>query len=203
MQAKRSTRQLINEATLELLQERDLQHVSVRDIAKCAGVTTRSFYNHFIDKYEVVEKIYTDHMTPYFNSSLTTWTELRSAFVMENRQFFRHTYFYSGANSLLDAMAALELQKYQLHFDPAIKQNAILSFEIHQGLVFFINGQSGMLKDYLNGHSSFNSLEEDKANYSNLWDFMKQWMPSIVLDHLHDEPQIPILAAPFDSSGNK
>lgn len=41
-------------AAIELFSERGYEHTTVADITKSAGLTERTFYNHFVDKREVL-----------------------------------------------------------------------------------------------------------------------------------------------------
>ena len=54
--SKRS-RRLIREAFLELLEERDLDKITVIDIVKRADVTRSTFYVHYPDMYGIIEEI--------------------------------------------------------------------------------------------------------------------------------------------------
>jgi AcrR family transcriptional regulator len=48
------TRQVLQEALIELLSERDFQKITVQDIARRAGVNRATFYTHFVDKQALV-----------------------------------------------------------------------------------------------------------------------------------------------------
>lgn len=187
MQPKRTAEQLIFEAAHELLCERDLTDVSVRDIAHTAGITTRAFYNHFPDKFAVVARIYTDHMAPYMTDTLETWTERRSEFLEIERDFFRHTIFYSGQNSLAETIVQTEYDKFALHIDPAVKDDPILAMEVHQGIVYTVNGQLGLYKATLLGDYPI-TKEEFMRNYTSTWDLMARWIPAVVLEHISQQP---------------
>src|SRR5690349_6116440 len=49
------TRQLLEQAFLEVAAEKGFQAVSVQDIAEKAGVNRATFYDHFADKYELLD----------------------------------------------------------------------------------------------------------------------------------------------------
>lgn len=51
----RRTRQLLRDAFMELLAEKDFQSVTVQDIAERANVNRTTFYDHFVDKYALLE----------------------------------------------------------------------------------------------------------------------------------------------------
>lgn len=51
------TRSLIQDAFLELYKDKDFNHITVRDITERATVNRTTFYDHFQDKYELLESI--------------------------------------------------------------------------------------------------------------------------------------------------
>lgn len=51
------TRQLIEDTFLTLLAEKEFSKISVRDITTTAGINRGTFYLHFVDKYELLERI--------------------------------------------------------------------------------------------------------------------------------------------------
>ena len=55
---KMSTDALIAQTMLEFLDERRITQISVQDIAKEVGISTRTFYNYFQDKFDVCNFIY-------------------------------------------------------------------------------------------------------------------------------------------------
>lgn len=49
------TRRLLQDAFASLIQEKDFESITVRDIAERATVNRATFYAHFVDKYEILE----------------------------------------------------------------------------------------------------------------------------------------------------
>lgn len=58
MQRKMSTKERLMASFLELLEDKSLQDISVADIYTNAGVSKRSFYNHFSDKFDLMGYAY-------------------------------------------------------------------------------------------------------------------------------------------------
>ncbi len=54
---KRRTRQALQNALLTLLQEQDLETITVQNITDCAGLNRATFYLHYQDKYDLAEHI--------------------------------------------------------------------------------------------------------------------------------------------------
>src|SRR6266852_7057321 len=53
----RRTRQLLQQALLELMQEKRFASVTVHEIAERATVNRATFYTHFADKYDLLDSI--------------------------------------------------------------------------------------------------------------------------------------------------
>src|SRR5690606_41711268 len=51
------TRKLIMDSFIEITKKKDFNHITIGDIASAATVNRATFYNHFIDKYDLLEKV--------------------------------------------------------------------------------------------------------------------------------------------------
>ncbi len=56
------TRKLIMDAFIELSHKKDFKDITISDITTAATVNRATFYNHFLDKYELLEKILSENM---------------------------------------------------------------------------------------------------------------------------------------------
>jgi AcrR family transcriptional regulator len=56
----RRTRQLLQQAFLELMAEKSFQAITVQDITSRAMVNRSTFYDHFVDKYALLELAVTE-----------------------------------------------------------------------------------------------------------------------------------------------
>lgn len=54
---KTSTKKYIKIAFTELLKEKGIEGLTVMDIARKAGINRGTFYSHYVDKYELMEKL--------------------------------------------------------------------------------------------------------------------------------------------------
>jgi AcrR family transcriptional regulator len=52
---QRKTRAAILEACIDLMKEKDFQHITVGDIARRANINRGTFYLHFADKYDMLD----------------------------------------------------------------------------------------------------------------------------------------------------
>ncbi|WP_170008546.1 TetR/AcrR family transcriptional regulator [Bacillus fonticola] len=51
------TRKLIMDAFIELSMKKDFKHITIKDITTAATVNRATFYYHFIDKFDLLEKV--------------------------------------------------------------------------------------------------------------------------------------------------
>lgn len=189
MQRKRGSEELVLEATRELLAHEDIGRITVRMICEECGITRRTFYNHFLDKNEVVSRIYIDHMRDYVGAGLVEWTERRSDLFMQSPSFGKHTFSYRGQNSIVETITEMERQKFELHIDPGVEPDSLLMKEIRQGIIYMINGQLGLLLATFRGEI-FITERDYEENYANTWDLMSRWAPAVVIDNLQLEPVV-------------
>lgn len=92
MVQRMSTKELFAESILELIHTRPLQKITVGAIASNCGMTSRSFYNHFLDKYDLVNWIFINQVEQVYAQLGTTltWKELliHLIHIMEERKSF-------------------------------------------------------------------------------------------------------------------
>ncbi|MGG6311630.1 TetR/AcrR family transcriptional regulator [Paenibacillus macerans] len=56
------TKEAITKAFLELFAEKDLEHITINDIADRANVNRGTVYLHYSDKYDLLDKLIDDHL---------------------------------------------------------------------------------------------------------------------------------------------
>lgn len=107
MGKRTSTKEHIMEAFLALLEDKNLMDISVSEISERAGVSKRTFYNHFVDKYDLMGFSYRElvelqwykdgkrcTLAEFFNRC---WTFDGDEPMMER---FKNTMSYIGQNDL-------------------------------------------------------------------------------------------------------
>lgn len=56
------TRQLITKSFIKLSNKKDFTSITVKDITEEAHINRATFYNHFLDKYDLLEKVVTEKL---------------------------------------------------------------------------------------------------------------------------------------------
>ncbi|MBU7320016.1 TetR/AcrR family transcriptional regulator [Paenibacillus oleatilyticus] len=65
------TRRLLQDAFASLIQEKDFESITVRDIAERATVNRATFYAHFTDKFEILESRLTESFMTIINRRIS------------------------------------------------------------------------------------------------------------------------------------
>lgn len=144
---RKESRMKIGAAFMELLQTKDIAHVTVSDICKKAEVNRSTFYSNYLDVYDLADKM-REHLEEDLRllfadssilgdmpSSIRFFTHIR------DNQIYYRTYFKLGYDN-----------KFQLvQYD---KKQAELDFEnknIKYHVEFFRNGLNSIIKMWLEG----------------------------------------------------
>jgi len=64
------TKKRIAKAFRDLLATREFDKISIVDIMESAGIRRQTFYNHFLDKYELLDWIFETDLTEYITNNL-------------------------------------------------------------------------------------------------------------------------------------
>ncbi|RXK18489.1 TetR family transcriptional regulator [Macrococcus sp. DPC7161] len=56
-QMNEATQRKIQETFIQLIQEKPFKKITIQDISSSAGINRGTFYHHYLDKYDLVEKI--------------------------------------------------------------------------------------------------------------------------------------------------
>lgn len=186
MQKKRSTKELIRISVLELLENRTVAKITVKDIAENCGITPRTFYHYYSDKNAAINAIYIEHMTKFMDSSLTEWVEQKTKLFMSAVAFFRHALLDEGQNNLLETIIEMDYQKYMRHIQTE-KMTPIELKIIQNGIYYMLYGNVGLMKVSMKGNMNI-TPEEFSKGYHNTWDLMQEWVPQRVKSVLNEIP---------------
>lgn len=81
----RKTQKAIKDAFLELIEEKDFEHISVKDITDRAMISRNTFYLHYTDKYDLFNKICDNLMrTLFFRAGKQLRRVQQKDFTVEN-----------------------------------------------------------------------------------------------------------------------
>ena len=162
MLQKRSAQSLLFESAMELISYYPLQQVSVQDIAKHCNVSTRTFYNHFKDKHDLVEKSYVYLLENYFSSEyvchgdkkdLHSWLMHTATQIFHHYDYFAHIAQFSGQNNFRISIYK-PFQELFIRFFEECKGVSLTSDQ-QNALSFFLYGMIGSVESLLLRHQIY------------------------------------------------
>lgn len=146
MEKKKSTKDYLASSAIELLSRRDVESISVKEIAENCGVSTRTFYNHFRDKYDLFLYVYTREMERFFQNNkdhltfrpFVFWT---GQLLFDYKDFFNNFQKYIGQNNFRDSVYQPLMDYYEKIIRECFHEE--VTEDIRDALSFWINGMIG------------------------------------------------------------
>ena len=137
LQQKREVKVLLSDSFKELVLEKPVEKITIKQITDRAGVIRVTFYNHFQDKYELLEWICREEVVGpgrillQNNMQREAVTFIFTA-LLKNKEFFSHVAHTTGQNSFESIMRELiseTICEYFLTNEPmkSVKYNWITS----------------------------------------------------------------------------
>ena len=150
------TKQAIRQAFIELLNERPLDKISVKDIAERSTVNRNTFYYYYADIYALVEEIFQTE-TQLFMEKLRSYASCEeafreaTAFMSENKRAVHHL-FNSGNRNILEHYYHKVTYAAMLSYVRGQAEGLSAAEEDIQALAqFYAAALSGMTADWLRG----------------------------------------------------
>ncbi len=112
MQQKREVKVLLADSFKELVLEKSVEKITIKEITDRAGVIRVTFYNHFQDKYELLEWICREEIVNPVRILLQNHMHREAMMFMftamqKNKEFYTHVARTSGQNSFENTMQKL------------------------------------------------------------------------------------------------
>ncbi len=105
MIVKKTTNQLIYASLLDLLRSQELQKITVQSIMKNCGMSTMTFYRHFVDKSDLIIWHQIDVIRPALNGlgSICNWEDflnVRILSILEEKALYLSLFNYKEGHDL-------------------------------------------------------------------------------------------------------
>ncbi len=65
-------KELLSEALLNICHEKSLEFITISKLLRITGVSRQTFYNHFVDKNDLIQYIYNTRIVPDFHNQNMT-----------------------------------------------------------------------------------------------------------------------------------
>lgn len=147
---RKTSKDYLTQSAIELFSKDYIDGVTVGDICKNCGLSTRTFYNYYRDKYDLINNCFENELERFFTASDTRKCLydflLYSATIICNEEpFFAHVFMYTGQNNIRIGLEAPIRKQYiriiQEYFHDDV------TVEIYNALSFFIKGQLSYVEE--------------------------------------------------------
>jgi len=181
-------KELIEESLLELLEHKSIEDITVTEISKNCGISSRAFYNHFKDKHEAVGSIYLRHMQQHLDCTLNEWYIHMTDFFTLHSKFMENTLCYTGQNNLGDVILELEWVKLKRHIKPNVLSDSAELQRTEIAIEYMLYGNIGSTRNAF-VHKKQSALGKYMyETYGSTWGYLSANIPPLILQNLSMEP---------------
>ncbi len=185
MRRKENVEKRLIESFKELAKKIPIEKITIQEIAEGAGVIRPTFYNHFQDKYQLLEYIFKSEVIvpvkPLIqNDMLDDAVVLIFVRMLEDKEFYGRVYRLQGQNSfesiVKDSLYEILLDFIREYSDNKVSRYKLLSHETlaryyseFLGFIFIVWIRDGMivspqemrdLFNYIKDHSLYEIIRE-------------------------------------------
>lgn len=170
------SRRLIVQAFIDLMQEKDLEKITVTDIVKMADINRGTFYAHYQDTRAVIEQIENDIIKKmfeflgefqyknFFQNPLPLLLKI-SRYLEDNLEFYRILINSSGAEQFLVKLKRVFVKYMETDSDTPVKLKK--SHEFYIRINFFAGGVINLYQVWFRGEME-QSLNDISVEISKL-----------------------------------
>ena len=146
----------IADSMKQLMKSKPFDDISVNDIINKCGVSRKTFYYHFFDKYDVVNWIFkTDVVDSILESTtLDNWADGSSKlcrYIYDNRTFYTNAVNVTGKNSFKEYLNNLTRMQVEKLTAQACGSRIVDKADKDFMIDFFYNAFIGVLTTWING----------------------------------------------------
>ncbi|WP_048000659.1 TetR/AcrR family transcriptional regulator C-terminal domain-containing protein [Lactiplantibacillus herbarum] len=147
-----SSRQRMISSMSQLLQQKEINTITVQNIIDNADFSRGTFYAHFTDKYDVMNAYFRDetkkHMENIHDAPWVTMLTSGATFMQQNRNYFLTAFKSTGQNSFNEFWFADSL----VNVTDGVKyraQKTTLTDQEEQASRFFVAGYMQLMRDWI------------------------------------------------------
>ncbi len=165
MGTQEGTKLLFGNAMKELMLEKPFEKITISDLCERSGVSRRSFYRYFKDKYELIEWIY-DHDYLQYSQIRDDWHEWDyfpdiCRFLYKERAFYGKAFAITGQNSFRDFCRERLYYLVKNDFDGILSDEEMEFFFRAQTTVLFDNMAKWLSSDPCMPPDEYSAMVQD------------------------------------------
>lgn len=163
------TKEALAKSLKELLIQRPLDKISVKDITEHCGMSRNNFYYHFQDKYELISWIFYNDISKKVETYEDSSKFLEDSFtsvcecLYQERDFYIRCFRYVEQNSLFDVLTELYMDLWTKTLQKRFENSGMDLSEEEIKLMAKMNTRAmvGMITDWVK-----KGMKDDYMNYS-------------------------------------
>ncbi len=140
---QKTTKDYLMESAAQLFSKHPIEKVTIMDICENCGLSTRTYYNYFRDKYDIINRCYVERFEEHVRDHLDTMTFhglmiYLAEEVCKSPDFFRNVFQYTGQNNIRMSSVEPLVRLYVAVIEN--EHSVTLSEEEVNALYFFLYG---------------------------------------------------------------
>ncbi|HBY89584.1 MAG TPA: TetR family transcriptional regulator [Aerococcaceae bacterium] len=159
------TRKAIIESFIQLSERKPFENISVKDITEEALINRATFYNHFLDKYDLMEKALFEDVQLKLNREEYSEVQLNEDYIvslfeklcsfhMRLATQCQRSYIVTINQLVVDQLKVIHSQQLKKHFESLDEE------EIHKIATIFASGLFSLSQEWFDDHDA-----EEPATY--------------------------------------
>lgn len=147
------TKKVIAYSFKDLLKTNDFQKISIKEIMTLADYRRQTFYDHFSDKYELLNWLYNQEMTETIDHFINYehWKKIitRVLYYFEKNKLFYQKTLPIDNNNSFDSILSMHLQAFFKEIILTLDASNLPPEQLKQNTIFFAYGLTGFIKKWL------------------------------------------------------
>lgn len=147
---KKTEKEYLMESAIELFSKKEIAKVSVKEICANSSTSTRTYYNYFRDKNDIVAQCFVELTNNYYSSHKKEMTLHSLLLYMANEVyshagFFRNAFAYKGQNNIrFSLVEPLQNLLVDLYIN---KHGQRPDISVEHAMDFFIHGMLAYVEE--------------------------------------------------------
>lgn len=153
MITRKSTKELLVESVLELMEAKPVNRITIRNITENCGMSRHAFYYYFKDKHELINYVFKRDVDSVLqqNSGRTPWKVLLGDMLVnmkQKRRFYRMAMDDDSQNSFRNYILEYNIFAYMKEVERRVAE-APLSEEVVYAIRFNGYGAAGIILEWI------------------------------------------------------
>lgn len=166
------------DAIIHLAKDKPLAKITINDLLKTSCTAKQTFYNHFRDKYDLINYIFRMYETRIIYSEEITWAEYLKKvldFCLEQKKFFVAAAGMEGQNNFADFFVTHVVENFETRLC-SICGNEPLTEELRFTIRFYAYGARGVFWQWIIDGMEESTEQLAKMIYQAMSDSLKTYI---------------------------